>query len=120
MSDPLVISGQKVKTPHEVTIERYNLTKAGRTADGMMHMDLIAKKRRLVVEYEVITEAELKHLLSIIDGSNVFFTVQYQEGQETKSMTCYAGMIPSRVYRREEKRYGQWIWTDISFNLIER
>ncbi len=120
MTQPLTINGTAIKTPHTLSYERYNLTKAGRTADGKMHMDLIAKKRRLVVGYEVLTQSELEHILGLLDVSEMFFTVDYQEGNSVKTMTAYVGQIPSKVFRREKQHLGQWIWTDVSFNLIEQ
>jgi len=120
MSEPLKINGVKIKTPHDMTIERYNLTKAGRTADGRMHMDLISKKRRLEITYEVLTESELNHILDLLDTNDMFFTVDYQEGNSIKTMTAYVGAIPSKLFRREKQHLGQWVWTDVSFNLIEQ
>ncbi len=118
--DPIQINDQKIKTPHETTIERYNLTKAGRTADGKMHMDLVAKKRTLQLRYNVIAEKDLNHLLGLLDTEEMFFEVKYTEGQEQKTMTAYVGAIPSRVHRREKMHKGQWIWTDVEFSIIER
>jgi len=131
---PLKINETTVKTPHDMTIERYNLTKAGRTADGKMHMDYIARKRRLTVAYRAIRDKELQELLDVIDpGRNeeegeennnnqvdLFFDVEYQEGGKTKSMVCYAGMIPSTLQRRVKNGLGEWVWIDVEFNLIER
>lgn len=113
---PIKINDTQIKNPTEFTIERYNLTKAGRVASGLMVMDLIAKKRKFLLRYSVISGPELTSILNLIDGSSVFFTVEYQENGVTKTATCYAGHIPSDRFRTD----GVWYWRNVNFDLIER
>jgi hypothetical protein len=112
----LTINGTVIKTPTNFTIERFNLTKAGRTASGKMTMELIAKKRKFTLEYAVLTGSELNTILSLIDGNVLFFTLGYTENGTAKTATVYAGAIPSTLYRND----GPYYWTDVSFSLIEQ
>ena len=119
MVDPYVIikiNGVRIKTPTSYKISRYNLTKSGRVASGDMTMELVAKKRKLFLTYEVLSGEELQHILDLIDGDALFFTVSYTENNQTKSMTAYVGEIPTDLYRPGSK----WYWNNVSFNLIER
>lgn len=110
------IDGVQIKEPTKLKIERYNLTKSGRVASGDMTMDLVKKKKKLFLEYEVISGVELKQILDLIDGTKMFFTVEYEDYDGIKSMTCYTGAIPSEYFR---KTLG-WYWKGVNFDLIER
>lgn len=120
MTSPIKINDTPIKTPHDFRIERFNLTKAGRTADGTMQMDLIAKKRTFQFVYNAIRGKELEHLLSLIDTDEVFVKLEYQENGKTRTATVYAGAIPTQLQRRVAQGKGEWVWTDVEFQLIEQ
>ncbi|GGF88526.1 hypothetical protein [Paenibacillus abyssi] len=111
----LTINGTPIKTPDHFSIERYNLTKAGRLASGKMTLELIAKKRKFQLEYNILSGSELNNILSLIDSSSMFFTLGYTENSVAKTAVCYAGAIPSTLYRSDV-----WQWTDVTFSLIEQ
>ncbi len=116
MAQLISISGVTIKTPHTFVIERYNITQAGRVADGTMTMDLIAKKRKFLFEYRVISGIDMKRILDIIDGTNMFMPVAYKESNVIKTAECYVGHIPSTIFRTD----GPWYYTDVNFDLIEQ
>lgn len=116
----LKIDGTKIKTPHRFTTNRYNLTKAGRVANGDMKMDLIAKKREFNIGYDVISGTELKQILDIIDTDEVFFELEYVESGIRKSATVYPGAIPSDRFRGGEPSSREWYYQNVDFNLIEQ
>lgn len=108
----------QIKSPltGNFTIERYNLTKSGRLASGLMVMDLIAKKRKFLFRYPAITARDMNTILDLIDGTTMFFSLSYWENNVIKYATCYVGHIPSTIHRTGEN----WVWTDVDFDLIER
>ena len=116
MAQVLSINGTTIKRPTFFDIERYNLTKSGRVASGDMTMDLIAKKRKFLFRYDVISGKDLNTILNLIDGTDMFFTLSYIENDVTKTASCYAGHIPTRLFRTD----GVWYWTRVNFDLIER
>lgn len=116
MAQLLTLNGTTIKKPNNFGIEKYNLTKAGRTADGTMHLELIAKKRKFTLSYEVLRGTELEVILGIIDGTSVFFTLTYVENNVTKTATVYSGAIKSTQFRTD----GPWYWKDVTFDLIEQ
>ena len=118
MARLLQLGGITVKTPHKLKIERYNVTKAGRVASGLMTMDLLAKKVKLVVTYPAISGIELQEILDIIDTDTMFFQVRYKENATIKEITCYTGHIPSEIYRSDNDGY--WVWSDVTFGLIQQ
>jgi len=98
-------------------VERFNLTKAGRTSSGLMTMELIAKKRKLTFTYEVISGKDLDSILSLIDSSKMFFPVEYPDVDgKQHTITAYAGSIPYEHFRRDSGEY----WRGVSFSLIEQ
>lgn len=117
----IYINGTKIKTPTALNIETYNLTKSGRTASGLMTMDLVAKKAKLNLTYEVLSGDDLKTILSLIDGTQMFFTVKYpdEDGVE-KTITCYAGAIPRDRFRGSSRPGDSWYWKNVNFALIEQ
>ena len=118
MSQNIKLNGITIKQPNvdDFSIEKYNLTKAGRTSNGDMQMDLIAKKRKFTFKYEVLSGTELNTILNILDGNNVFITLSYVENNVSKSATVYAGAIKATQFRTD----GVWYWKDVAFDLIER
>ena len=117
------INGTKIKSPKPggFTINRYNLTEAGRTADGTMHMDLIAKKREFNFNYEVISSKELDKILDLIwEPNEVFFTLEYVENGKRRTAAVYPGAIPTEYYRGGDNVSSVWYWRGIEFNLIEQ
>ncbi len=114
------IDGVLIKEPCEFSIERYNLTKAGRVASGKMMMELIAKKRKFLLRYTILSGTELNHILSLIDTNKMFFKVEYYESGSRKSAICYAGHIPSQYFRGGDPISPLWYWRDVNFDLIEQ
>lgn len=109
------INGTQIKTPHKALLNRYNLTKSGRVASGKMKMDLVAKKRTLDITYSIISGAEMKKILDLIDTNEMMFTVEYDIPDGKGKMTCYVGAIPTEYFRRGSG----WYWKNVSFSLIE-
>jgi hypothetical protein len=81
-----------------------------------MVMDLVAKKRKFVFEYSVISGPDLDIILNLIDTTAMFFTLEYVENDVTKTATVYGGEITARRFRTDSG----WFWKDVKFNLIEQ
>lgn len=110
------VNGTKLKTPPICNLERYNLTKSGRVASGKMTMELIAKKRKLLLEYDIISGKDMQTILKLIDSDAMFFKVDYDLPEGKGTMTCYVGAIPASYFRRSSG----WYWRDVNFSLIEQ
>ena len=113
---PTKVNGVIIKSPHEFSIERYNLTKAGRVASGDMKMELIAKKRKFPFRYKVISGKDFQNILNQIDTEQVFFDLEYVENNVVKTARVYSGAITAKKFRTD----GGWYWKDLSFDLIEQ
>lgn len=114
----VLINGIQIKTPTELKVGVFRLTKAERLASGKMAMEIIATKRRLDMRWEIITDADLQQILGILD-SKVFHTVQYPDPQngETATITAYVGDINQAAW---QKITGTRYWKDVSLALIEQ
>jgi hypothetical protein len=118
MQSSFSINGVAIKRPSKFQIERYKITKSERLANGDMSMDLIAKKRKFILEYDVIEAAELNKILNLIwEADDVFYDFSYVESNTVKTAVVYTGSIPSNLYRTDTSN---WIWTNVSVHLIQR
>lgn len=117
MIQNLTLNGIKIKNT-QIKIERYRITKSERLGNGDMSMEHIARKRKFYFTYEAIAASDLNVILDIIwETNNVFYTLGYVENNVTKSAVVYAGSIPTEQYRTDE---ADWVWQNVTFNLIER
>ena len=118
MTTNFKLDNKHIKSPSSFKIERYNITKSQRLADGTMSMDLIAKKRKFFFTYNAIDATDLNEILELLwESSSVFFELIYIESNVTKVVTVYAGAIPAELHRTDP---GIWVWKNVTFNLIER
>jgi hypothetical protein len=112
------VNGVRIKQPKQPGLSHYNLTKSGRVASGSMTMDLVAKKKKIFLQYDVLSGAELEQIKSLIDGDDMFFDVEYIENGIPQSFTGYVGEI-SRTLHRGGGLNG-WYWKDVKFDFIEK
>jgi hypothetical protein len=117
MSQLITLAGQTIKMPTNFGIERYKLTEAGRVASGLMMMDLIAKKVKLTMQWEVLSGNDLKIIADIIDGDIMFFEAIYMDDNgEIKTIIVYSGAIKYISFRSDQGIY----WKDCSVDLIQQ
>lgn len=111
------IRGVVVKQPSDLSLETYNLTKSGRVASGKMTMEIIAKKRKFLFTYEVLSGPEFDKIRNAIDHpDHAFFDLVYRDNNVQKRARVYAGAIKARRFRTD----GIWYWKNVSFDLIEQ
>ena len=114
-----IVNGRAIKNPSSFKIERYNVTNMERLADATMVGDLIAKKRKFYFTYDAISGDELDNILEAIwDSTTLFFPLEYLENGVSKTATVYVGSIPTELHRAG--RTTNWVWKNVTFNLIEK
>ena len=113
------VNGRAIKNPSSFKIERYNVTNMERLADATMVGDLIAKKRKFYFTYEAISGDDLDNILEAIwETTTLFVPLEYVENGVAKSATVYVGSIPTELHRAG--RTTNWVWRNVTFNLIEQ
>lgn len=111
------INGVGVKSPSSFKIERYNVTTMERLANAEMVGDLIAKKRKFYFTYDAISGEDLDVILEAIwETEELFFPLKYVENGKEKTANVYVGSIPSELHKASKN----WVWKNVTFNLIER
>ena len=113
----LKIAGTTVKTPTELKIGRFDLSKSGRTASGKMVMDIIATKRRVDVVWKMLPDDELQKIIDTIAANKPFFTLTYPDAGGSATMTCYAGDINTSLWHTKN---GVRYWEEVSLAFIEQ
>ena len=112
------INGIAIKNPSSFKIERYNVTNMERIANGDMVGDLVSKKIKLFFTYEAITAGELDNILDAIwEHNELFFPVAYTYNGKQKTIRAYVGSIPSELHSAKSK---EWVWKNVTFNLIQQ
>lgn len=112
------INGREVKNPSTFKVERYNVTNMERLANADMVGDLIAKKLKFYFTYDAIAAADLDNILEAIwETDSIFYELQYIYQGEVRKATVYSGSIPSELHSAKSK---EWVWKNVSFNLIQQ
>ena len=112
------VNGRAIKNPSAFKIERYNVTNMERLANAKMVGDLIAQKLKFYFTYEAITASDLDNILEAIwESKKIFFPLKYVENGKAKSATVYVGSIPTELHSAKSK---EWVWKNVTFNLIEQ
>ncbi|MCF0149146.1 MAG: hypothetical protein HUJ77_12215 [Clostridium sp.] len=113
----LKINGKKVATPkyYEVTINDLD-GESNRNANGELVRDRIGVKRKINLEWPLLSQSEISTLLTSV--SSVFFSVTFydpQAGEITKTM--YVG---DRTAPANRIVNGQVMWSGLKMNFIEK
>lgn len=113
----LVINGVNVVAPKSMSVSISDIDgDTGRNANGTIVRDRVAIKRKIELEWGMLTQAEISKLLNAV--SSVFFNVTFidpQQGQVTKTM--YVGDRSAPVFSFNEKFKP---WSGLKMNLIEQ
>lgn len=113
----LTINGVSVVPPKSFQVGVQDVDgETGRNANGNMVRDRITTKRKLEIEWGMLTQSECKAILDAV--SPVFFSVNYPDpisGQSTR--TFYVGDRTAPAYSFTDKLKP---WSGLKFNLIER
>jgi len=112
------VNGKVIKNPSAFKIERYNVTNMERLANADMVGDLIAKKLKFYFTYEAITAGDLDTILDAIwETDKIFYELEYTYQGKQKKATVYSGSIPAELHSAKSK---EWVWKNVTFNLIEK
>jgi hypothetical protein len=90
----LKVNGTVIPSPSSFQPTHYKITKSTRLSNGSMSMELIAKKKKFVLKYDVITSAELSSILNLADTNSMFFTFEHNDRGSIETNTCYCGDVP--------------------------
>lgn len=112
----LKVNGVPFKNPTSLKPSSYNLTDSGRVATGKMTIEIIARKAKFEVRYDVLSGDELDLIKGQIDNGKPFFTVEHLDNGKYKTYTMYAGAITYEHFRQ----HMGWYWKDVAFDLIEQ
>jgi hypothetical protein len=115
----VTLNGVQLPNPSNIEVGKFALTKAGRSASGLMTMEIIARKRSVTLQYSHLSEPDLKVILDQLDGK-VFHQLTYPDPQGaggTKTITVYSGDL---AYKPWHTVNAVWWWQEVSIPLIER
>lgn len=112
----LKINGAEMPAPLPYTamISDLDSDKSSRNTKGRLYRDRIATKRKLELEWGILTDEECKKILNAVEPKEV--TVEFYDAQKgTITCTMYAGDRSPQILQTSSGVF----WTGLKFNLIE-
>lgn len=113
------VNGRAVKTPSALDwgINDISASDAGRTQDGIMHKNRVARKRKIALKWANPTPSETSSILSAFSGEYVNVTYFDPLDGRLETRTFYSGdqSAPVKIWTVNNKRY-----SEVSFDIIER
>ena len=111
------LNGVQIADPSKLDIGVHRISRAQRTGSGKMTMEIIAIKRSLSLEYELIAGPALEAIMNNLE-SRVFHTLRYPDPQGTeKTITVYVGDISESAWYTVG---GVRQWQGVKIGLIEQ
>jgi len=115
----VTIGATEIKNPSNIEVGTFRITKSQRTASGLMQQELIAIKKRIELQWEMITQADLKAILDKLDTA-VFHGLTYPDPQGVdglSTITVYIGDIQKGLWHMQG---GVRWWKGARIGLVER
>ena len=111
------LNGVQIADPSKLDIGVHRISRAQRTGSGKMTMEIIAIKRAITLEYEIIAGPALEAIMNNLE-SRVFHTLRYPDPQGTeKTITVYVGDISESAWYTVG---GVRQWQGVKIGLIEQ
>ena len=98
-------------------IQSVSSGESGRTEDGLMHVNLVTRKRKIAVAFNGITMAAASTVLQAIQPEyfNVYYFDPLDNGYVTKTFYVGDRSAPFKIFWENDKRVDR-----LSFDIIER
>lgn len=115
-----LLNDHPIETPHKCEVQPFIISRAERTADATMQLDIIASKRRVDIAWNMIEETKLLPIISEL-SSKSFHKITYPDPEfgDDHSIIVYRGDIkgePTSVFSESGSRY----WSGVKIALIEQ
>lgn len=120
-SSTWAVNGTNLYEPQGCKIEHTNYTgsNSGRTEDGVMHIDWLRRDlHKVSLTYNAMTGNELKELVGLVQGKE--YTATYVDQGETHTMEAYTGDISYTTYNLTMCKEDGGLYTDVSFDMVEK
>ena len=113
------LNGILLPGPSDMSVGIHDITRAARTASGLMQMEFIARKRTITIEYALISDTDLNAILTNLH-SRVFHALRYPDAEGERTITVYHGDRNYNPYNAFYIIAGARWWENVKIPLIER
>lgn len=109
-----------VPSAYKISIQDVSRSNAGRTEDGLMHKEKLTQKVTIELEWQNLSTAETNNILTLFDDE--YLNVCYLDPKNGSSSSDYFVTKNFYVGDRSTPAYNtkMGVWSNISFNIIER
>ena len=113
------INSKSIHAPSSISFSYELLDKEERTMDGTMVVDIIGQKKKITVDWEYLSKADMKTLSEEVSG-NTFVTVTAHDTVSGELTTIIA-----RAKNLKYEPYYDWansrlMWKSVSVDFVER
>lgn len=111
------INGTALPSPSGTSVgwEDVHDPNSGRTLDAEMHITIVARKRKVELKYDILTQNQMQQLQALLDGT--YYQLSYFDplyGQHT--IKCYVSSTSQELYNA---LLYKGLWRNVSFSAIE-
>jgi len=112
----ITIGSSTVRTPSDMRVSFLDVQNVERNAAGLAVIDRIARKKRVSMSWNYISNSDLSTVLSAISG--IYFNLTYPEASGAVTISCYVEMFEAGLQKYSG---GAAVgWKDTKLEVIER
>lgn len=90
---------------------------SGRTLDGEMHIEVVTRKRKVALKWDVLTQEEMQSLQKLLSANSAYYSLTYLDPlYGVHTIRCYVSGTGQDLYSAV---LYDGLWRNVSFNAIE-
>ena len=112
----ITIGASTVRTPSDMRVSFLDVQNVERNAAGLAVIDRIARKKRVSMSWNYISNSDLSTILTAL--APVYFNITYPEASGAVTISCYVEMFEAGLQKYSG---GAAVgWKDTKLEVIER
>ncbi len=114
----LVANGVGLPAPTKITVNDEIIwsSATGRAADGTMLGDVVAEKKNISIEWQMLTAAQVKKITQNVKAG--YFSLQLEDDGEQINIKCYRGTTVKEVLGELDD--GIYYYKTVSSSMIQK
>lgn len=94
---------------------------SGRDAKGVMNIGWIRRDvRKVYINYSTMSESELEYMFDLLQGKEFSFTFPDRTNNRDTIQKAYCAQSSYEMYMENYRGTGEAVYSNVSFNIIEK